>query len=266
MKEAWFNLRIYFLLQSVHIRTSLMYEADFWIGVVGVILTQGAGFVFIWAIFQRIPQIEGWGLWEVALLYALVVIPRGLTELLCDGQWRLRLLVNRGEFDRLLVRPVSPLVQLLTQFYSIHGAGSVALGAIILGQSAAALGLKWGFAEWTLLVVTLANAVVLMGSINLMTNCIAFWEPSSSSSFPFMFQQLVDFSKFPLTLYSQFIQFVLTWIVPFAFVSYYPGMYLLGKPGSQWMAFATPLSGIGVALLAYGVWSWGLQRYQGTGS
>jgi ABC-2 type transport system permease protein len=267
LRQAWFTLRIYFLLQTVHIRTALLYEADFWIGVVGVILTQGTGIVFIWAIFQHIPEIDGWRMWEVALLYALVVIPRGLTELLCDGQWRLRLLVNRGEFDRLLVRPVSPLVQLLTQFSSIHGLGSVALGVIILVQSTAALHLAWGFADGFLLVITLINAVVLMSSINLMTNCIAFWEPSSSSSFPFLIQQLVDFSKFPLTLYNNLIQFILTWVIPFAFVSYYPGLYLLRKDASSaWMAFGTPLSGFIVAMIAYFVWSWGLKRYQGTGS
>lgn len=266
VKRIWFNLRIYLLLQTVHLRTALTYEADFWIGVVGVALTQSAGIIFVWTIFQHIPTVAGWSLWEVALLYALVVIPRGLVELLCDGVWYLRSLVNRGEFDRLLVRPISPLLQLVTQFSSIHGLGSVLLGSFVLVRSVAALQLDWGMKETLLLAVTLANAVLLMGSINLLTNCVAFWEPATSSSFPFLIQNFCDFAKFPLTLYNHLMQFVLTWLLPFAFVSYYPGLVLLDRAGaSPWLAYATPLSGPFMLLVAYTVWRVGIKRYQGTG-
>ena len=266
LKRFLFHLRIYFLLQTVHLRTALTYEADFWIGMLGVALTQGAGIVFVWTIFQHIPQIEGWSLWEMALLYALVVIPRGLTELLCDGQWQLRSLVNRGELDRLLVRPVSPLLQLITQFSSIHGLGSALLGAVVLAQSIHVLHLDWGVAEGLLLGLTLFNAVLLMSSINLLTNCIAFWDPSASSSFPFLIQQFCDFGKFPLPLYNRLMQFLLTWVAPFAFVSYYPGLVLLKRAGaSPWLAYGAPLSGPIVALVAVMVWRLGLSRYQGTG-
>ena len=265
-RRLWFNLRIYFLLQTVHLRTALTYEADFWIGIVGVALTQGAGIIFVWTIFQHIPTVDGWSLWEVALLYALVVIPRGLVELLCDGMWQLRALVNRGELDRLLVRPISPLLQLITQFSSIHGMGSVLLGSMVLIQSVQALHLHWGIGEIVLLGVTLVNAVLLMGSINLLTNCVAFWDPSASSSFPFLIQNFCDFGKFPLTLYNQLMQFVLTWLVPFAFVSYYPGLVLLHRAGaSPWLAYGTPLSGPVMLLIAVSIWRIGLKRYQGTG-
>lgn len=265
-KRLLFYLRIYYRLQIVHLRTALTYEADFWIGIVGVALTQGAGFVFIWTIFQHIPAIDGWSLWEVALLYALVVIPRGLVELLCDGMWNLRALVNRGELDRLLVRPVSPLLQLITQFSSIHGLGSVLLGGAVLAISARTLNLHWSVWEVLLLGLTLANACVLMGSINLLTNCVAFWDPSASSAFPFMIQSFCDFGKFPLTLYNGLMQFILTWVIPFAFVSYYPGLILLHRTAaSPWLAYAVPLSGPVLLLIAVVVWRVGLSKYQGVG-
>jgi ABC-2 type transport system permease protein len=143
----------------------------------------------------------------------------------------------------------------------------VLLGGIILGQSVSALKLDWGPGEIALLGFTLVNAVVLMSSINLLTNCIAFWDPSASSSFPYMVQQFCDFGKFPLTLYNRLMQFVLTWIVPFAFVSYYPGLILLQRAGaSPWLAYGVPLSGPLMALIALTVWRAGLSRYQGAGN
>jgi ABC-2 type transport system permease protein len=262
----WFHLRMYVTFQLVHLRTALAYEADFWIGMLGVALTHGVGMVFVWTLFLRVPQVAGWSVWEVAALYALSIIPRGLTELLCDGQWQLRQLINRGELDRLLVRPMSPALQVITQFSSIHGLGSIVLGSVVLGRALGALELAWGSGEWLLLLLTLLSGTVLMSALNYATNCQGFWDSGSSSSFPFLMQNLAEFAKFPLTLYDRLVRAVLTWVVPFACVSYYPGLVLLRRPEAQlWMAGSAPLAAAGMVAAAAIIWRQGLARYQGTG-
>jgi hypothetical protein len=114
-------VRLYFTLQLIQLRTVVEYRGDFWIGILGAVLMHGVGLVFIGALFSRIPEIAGWTVWEVAILYGLTLIPRGLGELFCDGPWTLRAKVNSGEFDRILVRPISPALQAATQLASIHG-------------------------------------------------------------------------------------------------------------------------------------------------
>ena len=58
----------------------------------------------------------------------------------------------------------------------------------------------------------------------------------------------------------------ITWVVPFACVSYYPGLLLLGRPEAQpWMAAVAPLAAAAMVVVASIVWRWGLARYQGTG-
>jgi ABC-2 type transport system permease protein len=260
-----FALRIYAKLQVLHLRTYLEYEADFWIGILGVALTHGSGFVFIWSVFQHVPAVDGWSLWEIAFLYALAVIPRGLVEVLCDGQWRLRAMVNRGELDRLLVRPISPALQVITQISSIHGFGSIILGTIILIRALGELSLAWGFWQYGFLLLTLASSVVLLGSVNFASNCIAFWSPDANSAFPFLAQQPLEFVKFPLSLYGRVVQILLTWILPFAFMSYYPGLVLMGRADASRMGYAAPLAGVAVALVASITWQQGLRRYQGAG-
>jgi ABC-2 type transport system permease protein len=260
------NFRLYCKLQLLQVHIQLEYRADFWIGIVGMALTQGAGLIFIWAVFQRVPHISGWTIWEIALLYSLTVIPKGLTELFFDGQWQLRLLVNKGEFDRLLVRPLSPTLQVITQNCGIHGIGSVILGITILATAAHELNLSWSWWQYGFLLVTLVSAVVLIGSINYATNCIAFWDASANSAFPFLMQYGIEFAKYPMTLYGRFIQIVVTWILPFAFISYYPALILLGKAGDQiWLGYLSPLAGPIMALVASVVWKRGLSRYQGSG-
>lgn len=264
--RLWFTLRIYASFLLVHLRTALAYEADFWIGIIGVALTHGVGVVFVWVLFGQVPQVAGWQLWEVAFLYALSIIPRGLTELLCDGQWRLRHLINRGEFDRLLVRPVSPALQVITQLSSIHGLGSIILGSIVLNRALGELGITWSITDWLVLLLTLVCGTLIMGALTFATNCQGFWDSGSNSSFPFLVQNMAEFAKFPLTLYDRFVQGLLTWIVPFACVSYYPALVLLGRPEAHlWMVGVAPLAAMGTFVVAAFVWRQGLALYQGTG-
>lgn len=84
------NTRLYLKLQYIQLRTVVQYLGDFWIGILGAALMQGAGLIFLSAFFSQIPEINGWTIWEVAVLCGLALTPKGLTEFLCDGPWTLR--------------------------------------------------------------------------------------------------------------------------------------------------------------------------------
>ena len=266
LKRLRYLIRIYFRLQVLHFRTHLEYEADFWIGIVGAILYQGAGVVFLWVIFQRIPQIAGWTLWQVALLYGMTIIARGLAEVLGDGQWTLRQTINQGEFDKVLVRLVPPFLQVITEISSIHGFGSVILGGVIIAQASSALQLGWGVGDYLFLFAALLNGTVMVSAVNLATNSIYFWD-SGSNVFPVMLHNCLEFVKFPISLYGRAVQVFITWVLPFAFVSYFPGLLLLGQAGDYaWLSYATLLSGPAVVGITSIVWRQALAHYQGTGS
>jgi ABC-2 type transport system permease protein len=164
------------------------------------------------------------------------------------------------------VRPVSPALQVVTQSASIHGFGTLALGLGILSGASAELGFAWTPARLLFLTETVLASTVLIGSVHYATNCVAFWNAGASSAFPFLVAHCSEFAKFPTTVYGRFLQIALTWVLPLAFVSYYPGATLLGKPEvSPWLGYATPLAALAIALVAGLIWRLGLRRYQGTG-
>lgn len=259
------TLRIYMKLQVLHIRTHMEYRLDFGIGVLAAFIQHFAGFVFIWSLFTAIPEIEGWSLWEMGFLYGLLVIPRGLVEVLFEGTWRLRYLVNTGEFDRLLLRPISLALQVLTQASSMHGWGTICLGFSMLIYASGKLNLTWSVGEYFYLLLTLVSSSILIASINFITNCIGFWEPSASSAFPFLIINTAEFAKFPVILYSSVFQFIFTWILPFSFISYYPGILLLDRSEASWISYIAPLPAVATLLFARLIWTLSLRRYQSTG-
>jgi ABC-2 type transport system permease protein len=233
------TLHIYAKLQFLHLRIHMEYRLDFFVGVLGAFVQHLTGFVFITALFTTIPEIQGWSLWEMAFLYGLLVIPRGLVELLFDGTWRLRLLISTGEFDRLLLRPLSPVIQVFTQIFTLHSFGTTGLGILV--------------------------SSMLIASINFATNCIGFWEPNSTSTVPFLIVNTAELAKFPIELYAPTLQFIFSWILPYAFISYYPGLVLLNRPEASWLSYISIIPAGLAMLLTSVIWHIGLSRYQSAG-
>ena len=265
------SLRLYWKLQRLHIRAYLEYEADFWVGILAMFLRHGAGLAFIWVLFDRIQEVGGWTKWEMLFLYSLLLIPRGSVELIANGQYQLNNLVNSGEFDRVLLRPVSPVLQVFSYTSAIHGLGSVALGVVVFATASSHLSVAWTAPHVLLLAGALAGSIVLIASVSLSTNCIAFWVPAASGAFPNFVNNVMELAKFPTTIYGLLVQTFLTFVLPFAFISYYPALALLGRHTDAtafpaWLAYVSPVAGPAVALGASFVWRRGLARYQGVGN
>jgi ABC-2 type transport system permease protein len=259
--------RIYGRLQLLHLRAQLEYETDFWLGILGVALRHAAGFVFLWAVFRQVPTVQGWTLWELVFLYALAIIPMGLVELFYDGPWRLPELVNDGELDRLLLRPLPAALQVVTQLSSIHGFGSVALGTVLLVRAVTELHLALAPWQYAFLGACLLGSMLLIGSLNLLAQCVVFWEPATTQSLPVLVQEMTALARFPLTLYGRLLQGLITWVLPFGFISYFPGTVLLHRPEAHpWLGYGAPLAGWVVTLVTAWVWTQCLKRYQGAGS
>ncbi len=259
-------VRLYLKLQYIQLRTVVEYRGDFWIGILGAVLMHGAGLVFISALFSRIPDVAGWTVWQIAVLYGLALVPRGLAELLCDGPWMLRSLVNTGEFDRFLVRPVSPALQAATRLASIHGFGQLTLGTVAIALGTSRLGMDWSLWKLLFLLVIIASSFVMLSAINYLINMVGFWEPSTQSALPTMYAMMIDFAKFPLDIYNLVIRVLVTVVAPYAFVSYFPGLVLLGKDSPwRWLGFGSPVVTAIVVLLTAWLWQKALARYQGVG-
>lgn len=266
LRRARYYGRIYAKLIAVQLRAAVEYRADFWIGVLGAVLTNGIGLVFLSAIFSRIPTIAGWTIWQVAVLYGLTMIAYGVREAAADGVWMLRAQINRGDFDRVLVRPLSPAVQTMTAIASIHGIGNLLLGLTVFVVAARRAGVEWSPWKVLWLIVTIACGVAIVTAISFLANLIGFWEPGTGGSFPFMVANLVEFAKFPLDLYGWGVRFLVTAILPYGFISYYPGLILLDKDtGWRWLGYATPLAAVLIVLVTAWLWRVGLRRYQGVG-
>lgn len=260
---------------AVQIKAVLEYQADFWILMMSSVLMNLVGFVFLWTIFSKIPDVNGWSFWQVVVIYALVIVAEGVGSLFFEGAWNLSFLVNRGELDFMLLRPMSPIAQVMSSAVGMNGLGNLLLGGTLIGLSLSHLEVHWSAARIALALVLLVSAIAVKIGLNLATNASAFWIQSPFGAFSYSMHQLGDLARYPITIYAFAVQALITVAIPFAFISFFPAAAVFSKggwhPGGvdlplRWIGLATPL--VAAYCLWMGVYLFrrGLRRYESAGN
>ena len=72
------------------------------------------------------------------------------------------------------------------------------------------------------------------------------------------------FAQYPIDIYNKFIKILITFILPFAFVAYYPTMSYLGF--NNYMIYLSPVVAIILWVIAVKVWNLALNKYRSTGN
>lgn len=240
------------------------YPLDFWMGVFGNTLSQFGGLVFLWIMFTRTESIGGWNSDEVILLYGLSLSSGSLSRLLFSNLWSLgSVYIKQGDLLRLLTRPVDPLFHLFAEHFEEAALSGILLGVALVIRSLRVIGIL-DFRHASLAFIAILLGCAFPTAINLALASLSFWMLDSS---PIMWSigGMSRFSRYPLTIYSRGFQRLLTWVIPYALGVYYPALYILGRSDMRCWALV-PCGALGFTLLALGLWSAGLRRFEGAGS
>ena len=103
----------------------------------------------------------------------------------------------------------------------------------------------------------------IIGAINTIFSISSFWTYRSNEVI-WSFYKMYTFAQYPLDIYNKFVKILITMILPFAFVAYYPTMSYLGM--DAYMIYIAPLIMIILWIIAIKVWNMALNKYRSTGT
>ena len=104
---------------------------------------------------------------------------------------------------------------------------------------------------------------LIIGAINTIFSISSFWTYRSNEVI-WSFYRMYTFTEYPITIYNSFIRVLITIILPFAFVAYYPTMAYLGF--NTYMIYFSPVVAIVLWIIAVKLWNLGLKKYRSTGT
>lgn len=264
-KGLGFYLKIYGKILAQDLKSKMSYRADFIISTIGMIFTNIAGFVSFWILFRNFPSINGWSYYEILFLYGFSLVSLTPVQCLLDNNWSLRMYVYSGDFIKYCFRPINLFFYYQSEVFDIKGLGQLAFGIGTLIYSWIKLGL--GFTPLMLLktIVFLITASLIMMALQNAAAATCFRIQNS-----FYLLELTlkfkDYAKYPVTIFSPVFRFIFTFIIPIAFIAYYPSLVILRPDEVPLLSWLSPLFGCAFFWLSYKLWMFGAMKYSGTGS
>jgi ABC-2 type transport system permease protein len=260
------HLRLFLLYFAQYAKVRLAYKADFFIAFFSSMAATVLGFGFVLVLFSKIPQLQGWSFYEILFLYAFSLIPLGFFNVV---SWNLYefgdIYIIQGRFDRILLRPVDTLFQVIFEKFRIESLQEVVTGLLVIAICNRHLQLAWALTDYLWFAVMAVCGALIYLSVFLTLTAVSFWFEDRVGIVPPVFNMLT-FGRYPLTIYNVFIQFMLSWIIPFGFASFYPTTHFLKRESFASYFHLVPLVAAAFSTLAVLVWNRGVRNYSSTGS
>lgn len=264
-------LPLYGRFVSQSIRASLQYRLSFLLMALGYFITSGVEALGVWALFDRFGMLGQWSLAEVALLYGMVNVAFPISEALARGFDVFgQEFVKTGNFDRVLLRPRSTVLQLAGHEFQIHRVGRLLQGLIVLGIAIWLLQIEWTWWRLALLIFTILSGVVFFYALFIFQAAMSFWTVESLEIMNILTYGGVETAQYPLAIYQPGFRRFFTFVVPLGCISYFPAVAILGIEdplgSALWMQLAAPLTGYLFFAVSIVAWRFGIRHYTSTGS
>ena len=260
------HLRLFLLYFAQYTKVRLAYKADFIIAFFSSMAATVLGFGFVLVLFTKIPKLQDWSFYEILFLYGFSLLPLGFFNIV---SWNLYefgdLYIIEGRFDRIMLRPVDTLFQVLFEKFRLESLQEVITGLLVVTISLRKLNVPWHTVDYFWFVLMVAAGTFIYLAVFLILTAVSFWFEDRVGIVPPVFNMLT-FGRYPLTIYNVYIQFLLSWIVPFGFASFYPTTHFLGREAFSSYFYLVPVVAVAFSMLAIIVWNRGVANYSSTGS
>ncbi len=256
----------------VALRREMVYRGTFLAGIIGQWIGYGAAFLSIYIMVSSFHMLGGWNSPEVLMLYGLSVMSYAIgASFFYNFSSGLSRRIRSGEFDASLTKPIHPFLhEVFSAGYNVGYIShfTVSLGVILLALSQ--LSYVPTAQSILFLISAIFGAALIQAATLIASSVMSFFTVGSNPIADFLIWDMKEFINYPITVFPKGIQLILTFLLPLAFLNFYPVAALLGKPIPEGyptiLPYLSPLVGVAVFTLSILLWNWGLKHYKSTGS
>ena len=132
MTKVLDNIRLYGSFLKTSLKEMLVYRLDCIVGMTSQMVTQAVEIIFIWIVFQNTENLAGWNFMQIMLLYGITLLSVGIADFCFDALYDIGpKYIREGDFDKILLRPVHPLLSIIGGSKEFTSLGYFLLGLII---------------------------------------------------------------------------------------------------------------------------------------
>jgi len=222
--------------------------------------------IAVWTIFHNTKTLNGWR-WQHMLVLVGVfrIIAGGIRMSIVPNMRKVLEDIHQGTLDFVLLRPVNSQWLVSIRQFVIWRVSDVILGAAVAVYGCVKLIGHVPPVQALVFVAMLAAGFVIVYSVWLMLATLCFWFVRIQN-IEMIFWNVFEAGRYPIVIYRPWVQWVLTFILPLAFITTFPAGELIGDPHIGVPA-AAPIYALLIAAGTLGVsawfWRFGLRHYSG---
>ena len=265
------ELRIALQSLKMSIHSRMQYRVDSLVATLAVFVRESANIIVIYLALLKFDKINGWNINEMLFLFSILFLTYAIVVALFADLRDFSCMIREGRFDRLLVRPRGLLFQLILNNADVLATvGHGTLGVLLFVISAGRVGIQWDFVTILYYIGAIIGGVLIQGGIFIIFSALSFYFVETGSIREIFYWNMRKFAGYPISIYNKLIQTIMIYVVPFAFVNYFPAQYLLRKEDmalyNEAYMYMAPVVGIVIYVIAYIFWRISLKRYTSTGN
>lgn len=258
-------MKLYFKYVAMQLKAELEYKKAFALSLFFKMLSAISALISIVFLFDKFGSIAGYSFEDVLICFVMSFLGFSLAECFFRSFDHFDRILSDGEFDRILVRPRSIILQVLGVEVEFNRIGravvAIAIFIVLLIKRPELLQPDKAI---TLLLMIIGN-VVIYAALFILKAGITFFTVQGLEIMNIFTDGARDLTQYPLSVYQEWIQKFLTFILPIALVNYYPLLYVIGKSNNKFYIIL-PIVAMLFIIPCYGVWRIGLKRYKSIGS
>jgi ABC-2 type transport system permease protein len=218
-------------------------------------------------LFKRFGNLSGWSFAEAGICFAVTFIAFALSECFARGFDVFSGMVIRGDFDRVLLRPRSPMLQVLGAKTEITRVARVLLGAAVLSIVIPRAGIDWNPLKIVTLILMIAGGAAVFTGVFILGAAVCFYTLEGLEVINIFTDGGRELASYPLPVYGTWVRRFFTFVIPFGCMNYLPLMFVTGRAAAHpYLYMLTPLLGFVFLIPCAAVWGAGIRRYTSSGS
>jgi ABC-2 type transport system permease protein len=243
----------------------MQYKVSFVLTTLGQFLVSFNVFLGVLFMFDRFHQVKGYRFSEVLLCFSTVLMSYSLAEMFMRGFDLFASTISNGEFDRILLRPRSIILLVVSGKIEFTRFGRILQAIVMLTYGIMASEIVWSPIKILTLLFMILGGTVIFGCLFVIYASICFFTLEGLEFMNILTDGAREYGKYPLDIYGKGVLRFCTYLVPYTLFQYYPFLYLIGHTKDWWYLFF-PLLGCLFLLPSLLLWRFGVKHYKSTGS
>jgi ABC-2 type transport system permease protein len=263
-------LRIYGSYVKMFFKARMEYRFSFFSGIFANFYCYFITYATFWVITQQFGTIDGWKFEEMTMLYGLNLFTYSIAgTLFWYTVFHLDREITSGNLDSYLIRPMGLIKQMICRRFGDTFIGQIVVTLLFMVAAISKISYQMTVFSYIYLVFAILGGVLIQSGAMIILGSLGFWMLRSNDLAGILYYDIRTFVHYPLSIFPAFMRVILTYILPWAIINYYPNLIILHKVQTTEeliLGLLSPVIGVLFFLLSLFVFHRGLRRYSGSGS